>query len=92
MSTYSLSQAQDSLWLARLRRFFRWLTTPYVVLSLVMIVVMFYMVIIPLWRMIVTTVTVSEIDLRDPGCITWRYDLLSLATNADWANREDHDL
>ena len=29
-----------------------------------MIVVMFYMVIIPLWRMIVTTVTVSEIDLR----------------------------
>ena len=63
MSTYSLSQAQDSLWLARLRRFFRWLTTPYVVLSLVMIVVMFYMVIIPLWRMIVTTVTVSEIDL-----------------------------
>ena len=64
MSTYSLSQAQDSLWLARLRRFFRWLTTPYVVLSLVMIVVMFYMVIIPLWRMIVTTVTVSEIDLR----------------------------
>ena len=64
MSTYSLAEAQDSLWLARLRRFFRWLTTPYVFLSLIMVVVMFYLVIIPLWSMFVTTITVSELDLR----------------------------
>ena len=51
-------------WQARMRRFFRWLTTPHVVLSLIMIAVMFYLVIIPLYRMVITTITVSDIDLR----------------------------
>ena len=37
------------------RRFFRWLTTPHIVLSLIMLVVMYYMVIIPLYRMVETT-------------------------------------
>lgn len=46
------------------RRFFRWLTTPHVFLSLIMLVIMFYMVIIPLYRMIMTTITVQDIDLR----------------------------
>src|SRR6185369_9009530 len=49
---------------ANLRRFIRWLTTPQVILSLIMLVVMFYMVIIPLFRMLQTTVTFSEKDLR----------------------------
>ena len=63
-------------WQARLRRFFRWLTTPHVILSIIMIAVMFYLVIIPLYRMVVTTITVADIDLRalkdaEVGDLTW---------------------
>jgi iron(III) transport system permease protein len=50
--------------LAHLRKFFRWLTSPQVVLSLIMLFLMFYMVIIPLYRMLQTTVIFSEKDLR----------------------------
>ncbi len=50
--------------LANARRFLRWVTTPHVVLSMVMLFLMFYMVIIPLYRMLVTTITFSENDLR----------------------------
>jgi iron(III) transport system permease protein len=49
---------------ARLRRFFRWLSSPHVVLSMIMLAVMFYMVIIPLYRMVMTTITVQDSDLR----------------------------
>ncbi len=49
---------------ARSRRFIRWLTTPQVILSLIMLFLMFYMVVIPLYRMIMTTITFSENDLR----------------------------
>ncbi|MBI5298383.1 MAG: iron ABC transporter permease [Chloroflexi bacterium] len=49
---------------AKARRFLRWVTTPQVVLSLFMLFLMFYMVIIPLYRMLVTTITFSENDLR----------------------------
>ncbi|HKZ44129.1 MAG TPA: iron ABC transporter permease, partial [Anaerolineales bacterium] len=49
--------------IAASRRFFRWLKTPHVVLSLIMLVVMFYMVVIPLYRMVVTTVTWQPRDL-----------------------------
>ena len=63
-------------WLARLRRFFRWLTSPHVVLSIIMVAVMFYLVIIPLYRMVVTTITVADVDLRairgaEVGDFTW---------------------
>lgn len=51
-------------WQARLRRFLRWITTPHVILSIIMIAVMIYLVIIPLIRMIVVTFTVSDMDLR----------------------------
>ncbi len=57
----SLSSARV---LAFMRRSIRWLTSPHVVLSLIMLAVMFYMVIIPLYRMIATTVTFSENDIR----------------------------
>jgi len=62
--------------MANLRRIYRWLTTPHVVLSIIMLIVMFYMVIIPLYRMLVTTLTVSESDLRvikdgTVGDFTW---------------------
>lgn len=48
---------------AGLRRFFRWLTSPKVFLSLIMLVIMYYMVIVPLYRMVQTTVTYQEKDL-----------------------------
>ena len=55
---------------ARIRRFWRWVTTPQVILSLVMLFVMFYMVIIPLYRMLMTTITFSESDVRyAPGAV-----------------------
>lgn len=60
----------DPRFQANLRRAWRWLTTPQVLLSLIMLVVMFYMVIIPLYRMVVTTVTFSESDTRyAPGAV-----------------------
>lgn len=49
--------------LAAARRFYRWITSPRVVLSLIMLVVMFYLVIIPLYRMVQTTVTWQPHDL-----------------------------
>jgi iron(III) transport system permease protein len=45
------------------RRFFRWLTRPQVVLALFMLVIMFYMVIIPLYKLVETTVTWQSSDL-----------------------------
>jgi len=47
---------------ASLRRFGRWLTRPQVILSLIMLVVMFYMVIIPLYKLLETTVTWQLVD------------------------------
>lgn len=61
---------------ARLRRFFRWLKSPQVILSLIMLAVMFYMVIIPLYRMLITTITFSENDLRyAPGAVVGQFTL-----------------
>lgn len=50
--------------IAETRRFYRWLSKPQVILSLIMLVLIFYMVIIPLYRMVMTTITVSDSDLR----------------------------
>lgn len=49
---------------ATLRRLIRWVTSPQVLLSLIMLAVMIYMVIIPLYRMLVTTFTVQQMDLQ----------------------------
>jgi iron(III) transport system permease protein len=48
---------------SRSRRFFHWLTKPHVVLALIMLVVMFYMVIIPLYKLVETTFTWQLSDL-----------------------------
>ncbi|HSQ18472.1 MAG TPA: iron ABC transporter permease [Anaerolineales bacterium] len=48
---------------ASLRRFGRWLTRPQVILALIMLVVMFYMVIIPLYKLLETTVTWQLVDV-----------------------------
>lgn len=49
--------------LATSRRFFRWLTQTHIILSLIMLFLMFYMVIIPLYRMITATFTWQLHDL-----------------------------
>jgi iron(III) transport system permease protein len=64
MANLAISPPSFSLHLlASSRRFFRWLTSARVVLSLIMLFLMFYMVIIPLYRMVATTVTWQENDL-----------------------------
>lgn len=71
-----VSRPESEKWEATFRRGLRWLTTPHVVLSLIMLVVMFYMVIIPLYRMVMTTITVQEIDLRAiPGAEVGEFTL-----------------
>ena len=52
--------------LALSRRFFRWLTKPHIVLSLIMLAVMFVMVIIPLYKLVETTVTWQLSDQSRP--------------------------
>ncbi len=81
----NLKNDTSQIWIARLRRFFRWITTPHVILSIIMIVVMFYMVIIPLYRMLITTFTISDSDLRilpdaQVGDFTW-YHWLRMLTS-----------
>jgi len=64
MATATVARQSLSLRvLATSRRFFRWLTTPRVILSLIMLFLMFYMVIIPLYRMFETTLTWQLHDL-----------------------------
>jgi iron(III) transport system permease protein len=56
--------------LASARRFYRWLSSPRVVLALLMLVMMFYMIIIPLYRMLQTTITWQPHDLtRVPDAV-----------------------
>ena len=45
------------------RRFFRWLTMPWVVLSMIMLAVMFVMVVVPLYQLVATTVVWGPTDL-----------------------------
>ena len=46
-----------------LRRFIHWLSRPHVILSLIMLLLMYYMIIIPLYRMLETTLTWQMRDL-----------------------------
>ncbi len=56
--------------LAAFRRFIRWLTSAKVVLALIMLVLMYYMVLVPLYRMVETTVTYQDKDLaRIPDAV-----------------------
>ncbi|MGE5072834.1 MAG: ABC transporter permease, partial [Anaerolineae bacterium] len=55
---------------ADVRRFLRWLTTPHVMLSLVMLVLMFVMVVIPLYQLVRTTMVWGPTDLpRHPEAV-----------------------
>ncbi len=64
MATTALKQKPSATSLsASFRRFIAWVTSAKVVLSLIMLVLMFYLVIIPLYRMVLTTVTFQDKDL-----------------------------
>ena len=56
--------------LTRWRRFFRWVTSPHVILAIIMLFLMFYMVIIPLFRMVMTTITYAENDVGMPRVLS----------------------
>ena len=49
--------------LITLRRFIRWLANPKVFLSLIMLAMMIYLIIVPLYRMVETTLTFQDKDL-----------------------------
>ena len=62
--------------LATLRRFFRWLTSPKVVLGLFMLALMIYLIIVPLYRMLETTLTVQNRDLQViPGAVVGQFTI-----------------
>ena len=70
--------------LASSRRFFRWLTSTRVVLSLIMLAVMFVMVVIPLYKLIETTVTWQAHDLtRVPTAVEGEFTLIPLDQDVD---------
>lgn len=46
------------------RRFARWVTTPHVILALLMLVLMIYLILVPLYRMIETTLTYQDKDIH----------------------------
>lgn len=75
MATTTYTQpAKSNRAVAILRRFVRWLTKPHVVLSLIMLVVMFVMVVIPLYRLVLTTITWQPEDLsRVPDAVVGKF-------------------
>jgi len=77
MAVPAISQQPFSLrLLASFRRFVHWLTKPHVVLALIMLVLMFYMVIIPLYKLLETTVTWQAVDAsRIPGAVEGEFTL-----------------
>ena len=81
MAVPAISQQPLSLrMLATSRRFFRWLTRPQVILSLIMLVLMFYMVIVPLYRLVETTVTWQSNDLiRTPDAVVGKLTIFHWA-------------
>jgi iron(III) transport system permease protein len=72
----SMGASSSMRLLANLRRFIRWLTTPHVLLSLIMLVVLYYMVIIPLYRMVETTLTWQPRDvINTPSAVVGEFTL-----------------
>src|SRR5512146_2305682 len=62
--------------LANLRRVTRWLTSPHVLLSLIMLAIMFVMVVIPLYRLVATTVVWGPTDIpQHPGAVEGKFTI-----------------
>jgi len=59
----NLEMNGNQSFIARLRRFSRWIASPQVLLSLIMLALLIYLIIIPLYRMLATTLTFQEKDL-----------------------------
>ncbi|MBI3396791.1 MAG: iron ABC transporter permease [Spirochaetia bacterium] len=60
----TVSQSLPLQMLATWRRFIRWMTSAQVVLALVMLVLMVYLILVPLYRMLETTFTYQERDIH----------------------------
>ncbi len=61
---------------ANSRRFIRWITSPYVALSILMLLLMVYLIIIPLYRMLFTTFTFQEKDVvSQAGAVVGQFTL-----------------
>ena len=61
---------------AKFRKFYRWLTSPHVMLALIMLAIMIYLIIIPLFRMISTTLTIQDKDLiTQPDAVLGQFTL-----------------
>jgi iron(III) transport system permease protein len=62
--------------LATSRRFVRWFTSPKVILALVMLALMVYLILIPLYRMLETTLTYQDRDIHyEPDAIVGEFTL-----------------
>lgn len=81
MANVTFTHSPSSLRIvANFRRFVRWLTSARVILSLIMLVLMFYMIIVPLYRMVATTVTWQPHDLtRVPEAIVGKLTIFHYA-------------
>ena len=61
---------------ARSRRFIRWITSPHVLLALFLLALMIYLIIIPLYRMVSTTLTFQQKDLiANPDAVLGQFTL-----------------
>jgi len=77
MSVSSFSRSTfTQRFLASFKRFIRWLTSPKVALSLIMLILMIYLIVIPLYRMMVTTLTFQPKDLlTHPNAVEGQFTL-----------------
>jgi len=77
MSAFGQSQnASQQSFVASIRKFIRWIKDPKVTLGLLLLVLMIYLIIVPLYRMILTTVTIQQKDLITiPGSILGDFTL-----------------
>ena len=61
------------------RRFIGWVTNPHVLISLFLLALMIYLIIIPLYRMVSTTLTYQEKDLvTHPDVVLGQFTFNSL--------------
>ncbi len=75
VSSISRQTFLPHLW-AILRRALRWLADPKNVLSILMIVLMFYLIVIPLYRMLATTLTFQQKDIiTHPDAVVGEFTL-----------------
>lgn len=76
MPKFTSAQPRTLQFIANLRRFWRWLTNPKVLLALLMLAMMTYLIIVPLYRMLETSFTIQEKDIAgNPGAVVGEFSL-----------------